>query len=69
MLPVKFSPGRAKLRAMPSATGSPLMANRTVLPVAARIAWMAGPLDTIRSAGTARISGSAARSAAGSPGA
>ena len=35
---------------MPSSTGSPLIANRTVRPVAALMARMAGPLDTIRSA-------------------
>jgi hypothetical protein len=58
-----------KLDAMPSSTGSPLIANRTGFPVAARIARIAGPLDTMRSADTLRSSGSIARSRAGSPGA
>ena len=69
MLPVKFRPGREKLCAMPSATGSPLMANSTGLSVVALIARIAGPLDTIRSAGVPMMAGSLARSAAGSPGA
>jgi hypothetical protein len=69
VLPVKFRPGRLRLSAIPSATGSPLIAKSTGFPVAAFMARMAGPLDTMRSAGVARISGSAASSAAGSPGA
>ena len=68
-LPVKFRPGRDRLCAIPSATGSPLTAKRTGLSVVARIARIAGPLDTMRSAGVARSSGSMARRAVGSPGA
>ena len=46
--PVKFPPGRARLAAKPSSTGSPLIANRTGISRAPLIARMAGPLDTMK---------------------
>src|SRR5262249_47842860 len=69
VLPVKFRPGRARLSTMPNATGSPLIANRTVRFAVTLIASIAGPLETSRSAGTVMISGSIARTASGLPGA
>ena len=65
MVPVKFRPGRDRLCTIPRTTGSPLIANSTGLPVVARIARMAGPLEMIRSAGVPRMAGSIARRAAG----
>jgi hypothetical protein len=63
VVPVKLPPGRARLRAMPSATGSPLIAESTVVSCTALVAQIAKPLETMKATRAFTSSSRAARRA------